>query len=97
MPVFIPSKENSMSNELTADYVVDGAGAGGGPLAARLALAGFEVLVLEAGEDHGASLTYQVPAFHPQASEDPAMSWQFFVQHYASPERQTRDYDPKYE
>ena len=31
------------------DYVIVGSGAGGGPLAANLALAGFRVLLLEAG------------------------------------------------
>jgi choline dehydrogenase len=86
-----------MPNQLEADFVVVGSGAGGGPLAARLALAGFDVLVLEAGRDNGASLTYQVPALHGSASEDPAMSWQFFVQHYAEAARQSAAYDAKYD
>lgn len=37
------------------DYIIVGAGPGGGPLAARLAEAGMNVLVLEAGEDPGDS------------------------------------------
>jgi choline dehydrogenase len=60
------------------DYVVVGSGAGGGPVSCRLALAGYRVLILEAGgTDEG--LLYQVPAFHGLATEDPEMSWDFFV------------------
>jgi choline dehydrogenase len=48
------------------------------------------VLILEAGgTDEG--LTYQVPAFHGLATEDPALRWDFFVRHYADEERQARD------
>jgi choline dehydrogenase len=39
------------------------------------------VLLIEAGAAPD-SYEYQVPCFHPLASEDPAMSWNFFVQHY---------------
>jgi len=66
------------------DFIVVGSGAGGGPLAAGLALRGFRVLVIEAG-GWDAPETSQVPAFHPHASEDPALSWEFFVKHYARP------------
>ena len=72
------------------DYVVVGSGAGGGPLAANLALAGFRVLLLEAGGDEE-TYDYQVPAFHARASEDERFAWNFFVRHYADDCRQKRD------
>lgn len=73
------------------DYIVVGSGAGGGPLSANLARAGYRVLLLEAGEDHGDKLTYQVPAFHGLSTEDPDMAWCYFVRHYANDEQQRRD------
>ena len=82
------------------DYVIVGSGAGGGTLAARLVEAGASVFLIEAGGDPRACETarmpddYDVPAFHPYACENPAMSWNFQVRHYASEERQARD--PKY-
>ncbi len=72
------------------DYIVVGSGAGGGPLAANLALAGFRVLLLEAGGDED-FYDCQVPAFHARASEDERIAWNFFVRHYADDGQQARD------
>ncbi|MGF1563074.1 MAG: GMC family oxidoreductase [Geminicoccaceae bacterium] len=87
------------------DYIVIGSGAGGGTVAARLAENGMRVLVLEAGGDPrklrggvrgmGAANRlpddYDVPAFHPFATENEALRWDFFTHHYADPARQARD------
>jgi choline dehydrogenase len=85
----------SIADESTADYVVVGSGAGGATVAARLVEAGYSVIVLEAGGDPQTSNgNYDVPAFHPFATEDPAMRWDFFVRHYADLAQQRRD--PKF-
>jgi choline dehydrogenase len=82
------------------DFVVVGSGAGGGTVAARLAESGFRVLVLEAGHDPMAAGVndrpedYQVPAFHPYATENPSMRWDFWVRHYTDDAQQRRD--PKF-
>lgn len=74
------------------EFIVVGSGAGGGPLAANLAKAGFTVLLLEAGDDAPPdNYNCQVPCFHAFASEDEALKWDFFVRHYASDERQLLD------
>src|SRR5574342_318211 len=87
------------------EYVVVGSGAGGGTLAARLAESGRTVVLLEAGGDPrqpaggdpgGSRLPddYDVPAFHAFASENPALSWNFFVRHHDEDALERRD--PKY-
>lgn len=74
-------------------------------MAARLAELGFKVLLLEAGGDpknlQGGDPSYpnenrlpddyDVPVFHPSASENEAMKWDFWVKHYKDPKLAARD------
>jgi choline dehydrogenase-like flavoprotein len=88
------------------DYIIVGSGAGGGPLAARLVLAGKRVLVIEAGQDP-AKIDYtpvpkspyapetgevtRIPGYYAAASEDAKMSWMFSVRHYSDTVTQAED------
>jgi choline dehydrogenase len=72
------------------DFVIVGSGAGGGPLACNLAKAGFRVLILEAGGEK-INLREKIPALHALATEDPLISWNFFVKHYNKEVRQKDD------
>lgn len=58
------------------DYIVVGSGPGGGPVACRLARAGYNVLLMEAGDDSGNNLAAtQVPVFQLQATEEVEQEW----------------------
>ena len=72
------------------EYIIVGSGAGGGPLAANLARKGHRVLLMEAGGDIDND-NYKIPLFHPLASEDPEMRWDFFVRHYEDQEKSLKD------
>ncbi len=80
----------SFSSAQDFEFIVVGSGAGGGPLACRLARNGRRVLLLEAGTSE-APVVSQVPGMHPQASEDPITAWRFFVQHYSNASRAAQD------
>lgn len=83
------------------DYIIVGAGAGGGPIAARLAKAGYKVALVEAGLDPmsttagsidpNTGIIYQVPALAGVSAEHPLLSWDFYVKHYSDPVQQARD------
>jgi choline dehydrogenase len=80
------------AQNLNYEYIVVGSGAGGGPLAARLALAGHKTLLIEAGDDQGANLNYTVPAYQAKSTEDPLMAWDFYVRHFADDAQQAKDF-----
>lgn len=82
-----------MSDNTRFDYIIVGSGAGGGPLAANLAKAGFKVLLMEAGGDED-SLNYSVPGFNGLATEDQDCRWDYYIRHYQDQAQQERD--PKF-
>lgn len=78
------------------DYVIVGSGAGGGPLAASLAKAGFQVLLMEAGgdscsADNTGQMMYEVPIFHGLSTEYSGCAWNYFVRHYTDDSQQAKD------
>jgi len=77
-----------------AEYIVIGAGPGGGPLACNLAKAGHRVVLMEAGTagtDPDLQVEMKVPIRFPVAASDPRIAWSFYVRHYASDALQKLD------
>ncbi|KAI0406814.1 hypothetical protein F4802DRAFT_77301 [Xylaria palmicola] len=77
--------------DISYDYVVVGSGPGGGPVAANLAVAGFKVLLIDAGGNSGEATKEVVPVLHFLSSEFEETSWSFFVNHYDDIEQQRKD------
>jgi choline dehydrogenase len=91
----VPEGEHMAERDF--DYIVIGSGAGGGPLAANLARAGFKVMLMEAGGDPCAESAdrgrwmYEVPIFHGASTEYNECAWDFFVRHYSDDKLQMAD------
>jgi choline dehydrogenase len=85
----------NVETETVYDFIIVGTGAGGAPLAARLARYGYSVLCLEAGKN-SKEITTSVPAYHGISTEDPKFSWNFFIRHNQGPNAMNLD-DSKFE
>ena len=59
------------------DYVVVGSGPGGGPTAANLAVAGYKVLLIDAGGDQGDELIESIPAMNLASTAYDETEWAF--------------------
>ena len=86
--------DSRQSETLDYEYIIVGSGAGGGPLACRLAMAGHRTLLVEAGNDQNGNINISVPAYQAVVTQDPKLRWDVFVNHYQDLERAKRD--PKF-
>lgn len=68
------SQESDRLRDRVFDYIVVGAGAGGGIVASRLAEAGFKTLLLDAGPDYDTIMT-KSPLFWPFSTIVPKIEW----------------------
>lgn len=82
------------ATDLNYEYIVVGSGAGGGPLACRLAMAGHKTLLIEAGNDQAGNVNISVPGYQAVVTQDPKLRWDIFANHYQDQQRAMRD--PKY-
>ncbi|KAJ7280596.1 hypothetical protein C8J57DRAFT_1464109 [Mycena rebaudengoi] len=64
------------------DYIVVGSGAGGGPVAARLAENGFSVLVIETGVDQRNNMNTTLFSLSWNAFEDPTIDLNYTISEY---------------
>ncbi|GAW24912.1 hypothetical protein ANO14919_145080 [Xylariales sp. No.14919] len=88
---FVQNLRRSNNDTVDYDYVVVGSGPGGGPVAANLAIAGFKVLLIDAGGDSGNATKEIVPGLHFLASEFEETAWSFWVNHFDDIGQQKKD------
>ncbi|KAJ4394835.1 hypothetical protein N0V93_004055 [Gnomoniopsis smithogilvyi] len=87
---FLTARQST--NTTAYDYIVVGSGPGGGPTAANLAIAGYNVLLIDAGGDEGDNLFEKVPALFPRATDEfPATQWNYFATRSSDPSTQAKD------
>ena len=85
---FIQISTSTSLDDDKYDFIVVGSGAGGGPLACRLAEANFKTLLIEAGNDQGENVNTSIPAFQGVVAQDPKVRWD--VSPHNRKRRQTR-------
>lgn len=88
---FLHKRQDQNVTAVDYDFVVVGSGIGGGPTAANLAIAGFKVLLIDAGGDSGDALIEIVPALALSSVEFKEQQWDFYVNHHSDLAQQKRD------
>lgn len=94
LAAIVPFVASAPAASLQYEYIVIGSGAGGGPLACRLAMAGHSTLLIESGDDQNGNINITVPGYQAVVTQDPKLRWDIFVNHYQDQQRAQRD--PKY-
>ncbi|KAF7288336.1 Choline dehydrogenase [Mycena chlorophos] len=75
------------------DFIVVGAGVGGGPVASRLVEAGFSVLLVDAGNDV-TSINATIPFYFGRAIEDPATELNYTYTEYSPSNPNSKERGP---
>jgi choline dehydrogenase len=66
----IAAAPTQRDTNLEYEYVIVGSGAGGGPLACRLAMAGHKTLLIESGNDQGSNVNVSYLQGHSNCYEN---------------------------